>query len=144
MNSTQQIVVLYEDIADPMSIEDICAATDLDETSVRMALLQGSVKYNKELQNNQAEFPLADKEMAKMVMKQLMMSSESPQVRARMARFIYEESIGRNDTRSLKGANINVTLFNQTLQDVEKAEKIAVGKVIDVDPRHKHLKEIAV
>lgn len=143
MNSNAQIVALYDHPTEPMSVEEICNATELDEVTVKTALLQGSAKYNNALRTSNEEFSDQDKEMAKMVMKQLMLTSESPQVKARMAKYIYEEKKGRNDIKGLRNVNINVSLFNQTIQQVEKAVKHAAHKTIDIDPRHVHLKEIA-
>ena len=143
-SADSQIVALYEHETEPMTIEEICQATELDETVVKVALMQGSRKYNEALQKSTEEFSTSDKEMMKMVMKQLAMSSEAPNVRFRAAKYVYEEAKGRNDVRSaVKSVNINVNTFNQTYLEIEAAKRRALEKVVDVNPEHAHLKEIA-
>lgn len=142
MNSNAQIVALYEDIAEPMSVADICKATDLDEVTVKMALAQGSPKYNKELQNNAEEFNATDKDMAKMVLKQLMLTAETPNVRFRAARLIFDEAKGRNDLKGVKNVNVNVTLIKQMMDEVKMAAEKAVNKTIDIPAQFEHMKQI--
>lgn len=139
--SNEQIVALYEG---GMSVEELCLAMpDLDRTAIKIALESGSKVYREKQAKSGEVFSSDEYDIARQVLAGLMINSESDQVKYRSAKLILDERLGRRDQKGIKHINFNINLVNQQIAEAKLAEKRALEKVIDVDPEHKHLKEIA-
>ncbi len=145
MISNDQVVSLYESLEGNISIEDLVEAFDgaYKPTAIKIALMNGSRTYRDKVKQNQEEFSEDDKEGAKQVLRNLMISADSDMVRLRAACRIYDEKKGRKDIQTAKTMNFSLTLINQQFQEADKAIAAAKAKVIEINPEHKHLKEIA-
>ena len=140
-----QIVTLYEHPTESLSVKEISEATGLDELCIKLSLNNYSPKYrNSQRTSNDEEFTDEDKESVKQTLRYLSQQFDAPHVAFRAAKYIYEEKKGRNDTKGLRHVNVNIALFNQTRAEVERAERIAMSKVIEIPAEHKHLQKITI
>lgn len=134
---TEGIVTMYEDLG--MPLEAIAEDQGLDITAVKLALIQGSQKYRNSLntsiaRNNHSNetFLPDDVEIAKQTLASLM-SADNEGVRYRAAKFILNESKGRNDTiRGISQVNVNVFAINEQLKRARAAKKNGKEKIIDL------------
>lgn len=143
MISAKQIVELYE-ASDGLSPEDIVSCCPgLELGAVKLALAQNSKVYREKVKNSEAKFTDDDFSLAHQVMVGLMASSEMDNVKFRAAKFVINENKGRHDVQALSGLNINMNQINVQLADIQRLKEKAMNKVIDIDPEHEKLKEIA-
>lgn len=144
--SNDQIVALYESSNGTLSIDELCEAFDgkWKPAAIKIALLNGSSLYRQKVKDGEATFDSNDKDTAMSVLRQLMISADSDVVKFRAATLVFDEVTGkRKATTTAKNMNFSVTLINQQMIAAEKAIEIAKSKIVEIDPRHKHLKEIS-
>jgi hypothetical protein len=143
--SNDQIVSIYESSEGKLTPEEIVEAFDnsIPLGAVKIALMNGSNLYRQKVKQNKERFTEEDEELAKTVARQLLIAADSDVVKARMVKLVFDERSGRND-KTAKNLNVSVTLISQQYEMAEKAIQAAKEKAIEVDPKHKHLKEINI
>lgn len=119
--SSQQIVTCYEELG--MSPEEIVAAGHGQLLAVKAVLVQWSAKYRTAMQADQElDFNDNDKAQAVQVIRSLAFNAEDEHLRARMSRYIRDDTKGRLDVaKGLQNLNISFALFAEHL---EKANEI--------------------
>lgn len=141
--SNLQVVSLYEQGMSPEEIQMACKedSVPLELEAIKLALYNGSALYRSRVKAQEEDFTDDDYQLSGKILKNLMLSAESDYVKLRAIIRLRDEKKGRLEK---KGMNINfsMTLVNEKLAS-EKAIQAAREKVIDIDPKHKHLKEIA-
>lgn len=132
-NQVSAIAALYEG---GLSVEQIAEDQELDVVSVKAALLQGSAQYRKETAGIQAEgggvFTSSEEELARKTIVELMTCSDVDNVRFRCAKYLRDDHKGRLDLTNVRKLNINVTVFNETIQRAREAKAKGKAKCIDI------------
>lgn len=133
-NQVSAITALYEG---GLSVEQIATDQELEVVSVKAALLQGSAQYRKEIAQVQDEgggsvFTSSEEELARKTIVELMTCSDVDNVRFRCARYLRDDHKGRLDVNKINKLNINVTVFNETLQRARQAKERGRAKCIDI------------
>lgn len=133
-NQVSAITALYEG---GLSVEQIAQDQELEVVSVKAALLQGSAQYRKEIAQIQDEgggsvFTSSEEELARKTIVELMTCSDVDNVRFRCARYLRDDHKGRLDVNKINKLNINVTVFNETLQRARQAKERGRAKCIDI------------
>ena len=133
-----QIVTQYEDLG--MTVQEICDDHDeLDPVAVKATLMQYSDKFRRanapKGPNDQTSvFTATEEDIAKRVIVELMAGSEDEHLRFRAARYVRDDYKGRLDPREVKKLNINVIVFNETLERARKAKQLGRSKVTALAP----------
>jgi hypothetical protein len=143
-DSNTQIVSLYESSDGKLSIEELHEAFDgeIRPAAIKIALLQGSKLYRQKQKEQDELFTKDDRDLAVSVFRQLAMGADADAVRLRAAQKIFDVSTGRDVAQVAKSGTFNVTLISQHMMEAEDAIKRARGKVIEINPEHKHLQEM--
>ena len=131
-NQVSAITALYEG---GLSVEQIAEDQELDVIAVKAALLQGSAQYRKEMSSapaGESAFSTTEEELARKVIIDLMQQSDVDNVRFRCAKYIRDDHKGRLDANNVKKLNINVVVFNETLQRARQAKEKGKAKCIDI------------
>lgn len=133
-NQVSAITALYEG---GLTIEQIAQDQELEVVSVKAALLQGSAQYRKEIAQVQDDgvgsvFTSSEEELARKTIVELMTCSDVDNVRFRCARYLRDDHKGRLDVNKINKLNINVTVFNETLQRARQAKERGRAKCIDI------------
>lgn len=119
----EQIVRLYED--EGVDIETLSKTFNIDEESIRLSLLNKSIKFRK---NKDETFDDEIYNNAKLVMSQLLFA-ENESVKYRTSKFIINEKLGRNENKHIgkdfKNITINVLQINEQLKKAKDAKKRA-------------------
>lgn len=136
--TNQQIISLYE--TNNIAVQDIAENFELDIDMVKLALMSGSSKYRKLVKSKDETFDNDTVDYAKQVMTDLL-DCEVENVKYRAARYVIDESKGRNDIKHIQNSNINVNLIiSQQMQRAFEAANNAMkptnslsnNKVIDL------------
>lgn len=136
------IAQLYD--AGDVTIEDLKQMfPDLEVDAIKLSLVQNSILYRQRLKDKGEVFSESAHDRAQQVIEQMMESADCDAVRFRCAKLVLDEKKGLRDVKNLKTINVNIQVINQQMKAAEEAERKAKMKVIDVDERHQHLKEIA-
>jgi len=123
-----QIVSLYE--TSNISVEDIAENFELDTKAIKMVLLSGSPKYRRALKVKDETFDDSEVAYAKQVMTQLL-DCDVENVKYRAAKYVIDESKGRNDIKNVQNTNINVNLI---INDQMKRALSAANNAINMKP----------
>lgn len=141
---TTQIVTLYEESGGTLSPEEISEALDntIGAAAIKLALMHSSKLYRKQAKELDGLFTTEDKEMAMMTLRSLCMTADSDAVRFRAANKIFDVATGRDQGDLAKSMTFNLSLINAHMQDAEEAIRRGKEKIIEIDPKHQHLKEL--
>lgn len=139
--SEEQLAALYES---GMSVEELSQAFGYEPTAIKVTLERTSKLFRERVADSSEVFSKDEYDTARQVLARLMVTSDSDQVKFRAAKLVMFEKLGRNDQKGLRSVNLNINVLNQHIREVEEAEKRALTKTVEVDPRHAHLKAIDV
>jgi hypothetical protein len=131
----ESIVVSYETLG--MSVEEIAGDRELEISSVKAALMQGSSKYRRECgKEDEAEsrlnFTDSDLEAANEVIRNIAVYGEDPYLKFKAATYIRDDKKGRKEiVKQVAGQQFNILLFNEHMAKVrgvaEEAKKKFLG-----------------
>lgn len=127
--SNTQIAALYEvEGLDPNTIAD---ALGYSVEAVKMALMSGSAKFRRDQKKDDSLFTEDDRKAASEIMKSLMYSEESDNIKFKSARYVLDEMAGRHDVEHKKDMGFNVNIINVHMAKAEEAIKAALAKPIN-------------
>lgn len=129
-----EIVEMFETLA--MSPEQICENTGYEITAVKSVLLQSSKVYRKVAGTTTAKDEyITDDEVSEAheVVKEVMRYAKNEGVKLKAALRLIDEKKGRLDKiDDLRGANINITVFNQQILAARSAKEKAC-KILELE-----------
>lgn len=129
--SGKQIVTLYENSG--LTIQELATEFEMEEETIKMALLQGSAKYNKEVKEDTSLFNKEDQETASRVMRELMFS-EDDNTKYRAAKFVINESKGRHDIiNALKDTKVSAVMINAMMLRARETVEMSKQQSIDIE-----------
>jgi hypothetical protein len=135
------IATLYEEGATVEELKQLFP--DLETDAIKLSLMQNSALYRKRVKDNAEVFSSDSFQTAQQVIESFMNSVDNPNLAFRAAKLILDQKLGLRDKKGMKSLNVNIQTINQQIIQAAEIEKRAKERIVDIDPKHAHLKEIA-
>lgn len=110
-----------------MSPAEIATALDYEESSVKLVLASASTVYRQRHAKGSAEetFSVNEYDLARRTMSELLETAENEAVKYRCAKYIIDETKGRNNINPLAGVQVNINVLNETVKRAREAIQLA-------------------
>jgi hypothetical protein len=135
------IATLYEEGATVEELKQLFPDLELD--AIKMSLMQNSALYRKRIKDNNEVFSNDTFQRALQVIESQLESIDNQNLAHRAAKLVIYQRMGLLDKKGMKSLNVNIQTINQQIIQAAEIEKRAKERIVDIDPKHAHLKEIA-